>query len=62
MDKMLYVAMSGARETLIAQGNVANNLANSNTTGFLADLNQFRSMPVYGDGYPTRAASWRETS
>jgi len=54
MDKMLYVAMSGARETLIAQGNVSNNLANANTTGFLADLNQFRSMPVYGDGYPTR--------
>jgi flagellar basal-body rod protein FlgF len=54
MDDMLYVAMSGTRETLIAQGNVANNLANANTTGFLADLNQFRSMPVFGDGYPTR--------
>ncbi len=54
MDRMLYVAMSGARETLIAQGNSANNLANANTTGFLADLNQFRSMPVYGPGHPTR--------
>ena len=54
MDRMLYIAMSGARETLIAQGNASNNLANANTTGFLADLNQFRSMPVYGDGHPTR--------
>lgn len=54
MDRMLYVAMSGAKETLIAQGNATNNLANASTTGFLADLNQFRSMPVYGDGYPTR--------
>jgi flagellar basal-body rod protein FlgF len=54
MDRMLYVAMSGAKETLIAQGNAANNLANASTTGFLSDLNQFRSMPVLGDGYPTR--------
>jgi len=54
MDRMLYIAMSGARETLIAQGNASNNLANANTTGFLADLNQFRSMPVYGPGHPTR--------
>lgn len=54
MDRMLYVAMSGAKETLIAQGNAANNLANASTPGFLSDLNQFRSMPVYGDGFPTR--------
>ncbi|MEJ2576340.1 MAG: flagellar basal body rod protein FlgF [Gammaproteobacteria bacterium] len=54
MDDMLYVAMSGAKETLIAQGNAANNLANASTTGFLADLNQFRAMPVFGQGYPTR--------
>jgi len=54
MDRMLYVAMSGAKETLIAQANVNNNLANANTTGFLSDLNQFRSMPVFGSGHPTR--------
>ncbi|MCB1830987.1 MAG: flagellar basal body rod protein FlgF, partial [Gammaproteobacteria bacterium] len=33
----------------------SNNLANANAPGFLADLQQFRSMPVFGDGYPTRA-------
>ena len=54
MDRMLYVAMSGAKETLIAQGNAANNLANAGSAGFLADLNQFRSMPVFGEGHPTR--------
>ncbi len=54
MDRMIYVAMSGAKETLIAQANNSNNLANVNTTGFMEDLNQFRSMPVFGQGYPTR--------
>lgn len=54
MDRMVYIAASGAGETLVAQGNAANNLANANTTGFLADLNQFRSMPVFGAGHPTR--------
>jgi flagellar basal-body rod protein FlgF len=54
MDDMLYVAMSGAQETLIAQANATNNLANASTTGFLSDLNQFRSMPVLGNGHPTR--------
>jgi len=54
MDRMLYVAMSGAKETLMAQANASSNLANANTTGFLADLNQFRSMPVFGQGHPTR--------
>ena len=33
MDRMLYVAMSGAKETLIAQANASNNLANASTTG-----------------------------
>lgn len=60
MDKMLYVAMSGAKETLIAQANANNNLANANTTGFLSDLNQFRSMPVFGDGHPTRVYAMDE--
>ena len=54
MDRMLYVMMSGAKETLLAQANASNNLANANTTGFLADFNQFRSMPVFGSGHPTR--------
>ena len=60
IDRMLYVAMSGAKETLLAQGNASNNLANASTPGFQADLNQFRSMPVFGDGLPTRVYAMDE--
>ncbi len=60
MDRMLYVAMSGAKETLMAQATNSHNLANANTTGFLADLQQFHSMPVFGDGYPTRVYGMSE--
>jgi len=60
MDRMLYVAMSGAKETLLAQATNSNNLANASTTGFLADLQQFRSMPVFGDGHPTRVYALSE--
>lgn len=60
MDRMLYVAMSGAKETLHAQAAVNNNMANANTPGFLADLQQFRSMPVFGAGHPTRVFAMSE--
>jgi len=55
MDRMLYVAMSGARQTMRAQAQVANNLANVHTTGFRADLSAMRALPVYGPGQPARA-------
>lgn len=54
MDRMVYVMMSGAKETMLAMANNSHNLANANTSGFLEDLNQFRSMPVFGQGHPTR--------
>lgn len=54
MDRMLYVAMTGARQNMLAQAVNANNLANISTTGFRADLAEARSMPLFGDGYPTR--------
>jgi flagellar basal-body rod protein FlgF len=60
MDKSLYIAMSGAKQTLLAQTANANNLANSQTSGFKSDLEQFRSMPVYGPGYPTRVYAMTE--
>lgn len=53
MDTSLYVAMSGAKQALLAQAVNSHNLANANTTGFKADLSQFRSMPVYGAGLPS---------
>jgi flagellar basal-body rod protein FlgF len=54
MDRLLYVAMNGARETMQAQAVNAQNLANASTTGFRADLQSFESLPVYGPGYASR--------
>jgi len=54
MDRMLYIAMSGARQTMRAQAQAANNLANVHTTGFRADLSAMRALPVYGPGQPAR--------
>lgn len=54
MDKGVYLLMSGARESMFAQARVANNLANASTTGFRADLHNFRSMPSIGDGHQSR--------
>jgi flagellar basal-body rod protein FlgF len=52
--------MSGAQQTMLAQQANNNNLANANTTGFRADLVAFRSMPVFGEGYPTRVFAMAE--
>lgn len=60
MDRMIYVAMSGARQTLMAQAAATHNLANATTTGFRADLAQFRSMPVFGPGQPSRVYAMTE--
>ena len=55
MDKYLYVAMTGASQNALAQKAHANNLANISTNGFQKDLEQARSMPVFGDSFPARA-------
>jgi flagellar basal-body rod protein FlgF len=60
MDKMLFVAMSGARQTESAMTANTHNLANVNTTGFRADLAAFRAMPVYGPGHPSRVYAMAE--
>lgn len=60
MDRSLYIAMSGAKQTLLAQTSNANNLANSQTTGFKSDFDQFRSMPVFGPGFPSRVYAMTE--
>ena len=40
MDRMLYVAMTGAKQILQAQTANNHNLANVTTTGFRADFSQ----------------------
>ena len=54
MDRALYVGMSGAMQTLLAQTANSNNLANASTTGFRAQLVDAQSMPVTGPGLPSR--------
>jgi len=55
MDRLVYVAMSGAKEILRAQAANNQNLANANTNGFRADLSAFETKNVVGAGLPSRA-------
>jgi flagellar basal-body rod protein FlgF len=54
MDRLLYVAMTGAKQLMQAQALVSHNLANVSTTGFRADLARFEARPVTGPGYASR--------
>jgi flagellar basal-body rod protein FlgF len=54
MDRMLFIAMNGAKETMTAQAINTNNLANASTTGFRADFQTSLSQQVYGPGHPSR--------
>ncbi|KRV73087.1 flagellar basal-body rod protein FlgF [Pseudomonas citronellolis] len=60
MDRMLYVAMSGASQNTQAMQAHANNLANISTTGFRRDFEQARAMPVFGDSFPARVFAMSE--
>lgn len=60
MDKMLYISMSNAQQIMRAQAANSNNLANINTTGFRADFEQFKSIPVIGEGLPSRVYATSE--
>lgn len=61
MDRMLYIAMTGATNAALGQAANTNNLANVSTAGFKADLEQFRAMPVVGgEGMPSRVYAMNE--
>jgi len=61
MDRLIYLAMSGAKATLQRQDSLANNLANASTTGFRAEMQAFRAVPVRGDGATTRVYALEST-
>ncbi len=61
MDRMIYVGMSGAKMDMQRQDVLANNLANVSTTGFKAELQAIRSVPVRGDGASTRVYALETT-
>ena len=58
MDRILYTAMSGARQSMDQQSVVSNNLANASTTGFRGQMQALRDeaytrrgdLQVDGDG------------
>jgi flagellar basal-body rod protein FlgF len=54
MDRALYVAMTGATQTLRAQAANNHNLANASTTGFRAELIASAAAEVQGGGLPSR--------
>jgi flagellar basal-body rod protein FlgF len=55
MDRLVYTAASGVKHILEQQATTAHNLANVSTTGFRAQIDSFRAVPVVGEGLPTRA-------
>ncbi len=61
MDRMIYLAMAGAKAAMQRQDVLANNLANASTTGFRAEMHAFRAVPVRGDGASTRVYALEST-
>ena len=61
MDRLIYLSMAGAKATLQRQDSLANNLANVSTTGFRAEMQAFRAVPVLGDGASTRVFALEST-
>ena len=55
MDRLIYTVASGTKHIMEQQATTSNNLANISTTGFRAQLDSFRAVPVQSDGLPTRA-------
>ena len=62
MDRLVYVAMSGAKEALRAQAANNHNLANANTNGFKADLSAFQTQSVSGAGFASRAYATNDSA
>ncbi len=62
MDRVVFVAASGARQLLRSQSLNSNNLANSNTVGFQEDLASFRSRMLRGAGLESRTFAVAESA
>ncbi|HKY93581.1 MAG TPA: flagellar basal body protein, partial [Nevskiaceae bacterium] len=54
MDRALYIAMTGASQTMRAQAVNSHNLANASTVGFKAELAAQQAVAVDGATFPTR--------
>lgn len=54
MDRSIYVAMTGAGQTVRALASLSHNIANASTVGFRAQLGAVAGVPVLGEGLATR--------
>ncbi|MGY5449768.1 flagellar basal-body rod protein FlgF [Agarivorans sp. MS3-6] len=60
MDQLLYISMTGAKQNMHSLAVRGNNLANANTTGFKADIENARAMQAFGPGMPSRVFAMTE--
>jgi len=61
MDHLIYTAMTGANAAAQRQAVLSNNLANTSTNGFRAELSTYRAVPILGDGASTRVLALEAT-
>ena len=62
METPTYIALSRQMVLRDQMDVVANNLANASTTGFRAELQALRAVPVRGDGASTRVYALETTA
>ena len=62
MDRLIYIAMTGAKQAMEQQATTANNLANVSTPGFRAQLAAFRQVPVRAEDGATGTRTFVATS
>ncbi len=62
MDRLIYTAGTGAKQLMLRQDVVANNLAHASTPGYRAETSAIRAVPVEGRGQPTRVFAVQATT
>src|SRR6185295_1239736 len=62
MDRMIFLAMTGAKHLLERQAVTAHNLANVTTVGYRAETHAFRSVQVQSESLPTRTFAVESTT
>ncbi len=62
MDRLIYTAMTGAGAASHRQAVLSNNLANSASNGFRAEMSTYRAVPLQGEGATTRVFALEATS
>jgi flagellar basal-body rod protein FlgF len=61
MDRLIYTAMTGAKQSLLRHETLSHNLANANTVGYRADTTAHRAVPIRGPGEGTRVFAIEST-